>query len=86
MRSAGIVPKWIAPQHVMADCCVDEIGLRNRFTLPQSVRYAEGYQPERDDHDNPWASLSCSQCGSAIGLVHSEWPRPSTRWFPAQPR
>jgi hypothetical protein len=85
MRSAGIVPKWMAPLRVTADCCVDETGLRNRMALAESVRYTEGYRPERDDHDNPWAGLSCSRCGSAIGLAHPEWPCALTRWFPAKP-
>jgi hypothetical protein len=94
MRLAGVetgllTRPWLeipAPTlSVRADCCINEPELKSRFTLPESVRYEEGYQPERHYQDNPWAKLSGSQCGSAIDLVHSEWPRATIQWFPTKP-
>jgi len=85
MRMAGIVLKLLAPLKLMTDCCIYEAGLRERFPLSEPVRYLEGYDVERHDQDNPWARLECSECGSTIGLVHPEWPRPTTKWFPRKP-
>jgi len=93
MRMAGIVPRLIvkpllapAPSmNIKADCCINELELKRRFPVPESVRYQEGYSPERYYQDNPWATLSCSLCGSSMELVHSEWPRKDTRWFPSKP-
>lgn len=82
IRQAGIVPKLLKPLAVRADCCIRNAELRRYFTLPESVRYEEGYSPERYYQDNPWARLTCYACGSTIDLVHSEWPRPTTTWFP----
>ncbi|MEO7650968.1 MAG: hypothetical protein ABIZ80_10915 [Bryobacteraceae bacterium] len=94
MRVAGVAAKlhteWWRKESgpllkVKADCCVHESALRSQFALAESVRYAEGYQPERHHEDNPWAQLTCSACDSTIELVHSEWPRPATKWFPFKP-
>ena len=94
MRAAGVVPKMLEYPwqkdskpllRVRADCCVDQAGLRRRHTLAPSVSYQEGYQPERHEHDNPWAQLACAQCDSLIELVHREWPREKTMWFPGRP-
>ena len=85
MRQAGIVPKLIAPLNkVKADCCINEPELSSRFPRAASVRYTEGYRPERHYEDNPCARLTCSQCGSTIELVHPEWPRDNTKWFHAK--
>jgi hypothetical protein len=64
MRLGGAMPKLIALLSVKADCCINQPGLKNRFTLPECVHYEEGYEPERSANDNPWAKLSCSQCAS----------------------
>jgi len=93
MRTAGIAPRlivkpWLGPapsMNIQADCCIHETELRRRFPVPESVRYQEGYSPERYYQDNPWATLSCSLCGSSMDLVHSEWPRKDTHWFPSKP-
>ena len=68
---------------VRGDCRINEKILQQRFLLPESARYRTGYQPERSEFDGPWADLFCSTCDSKIELVHPEWPRPKTRWFPS---
>lgn len=92
MRTAGIAARlqtrsWkenYAPLAVIeADCRVNQAGLRRAFALPEFVSYVEGYSPERSQFDNPFARLLCTGCQSAIELVHPEWPRPATRWFPS---
>lgn len=94
MRLAGIVPRlraesWsvnAAPVHkIDADCCINEPELNRQFPLPPSVHYTQGYYPERHPLDNPWAQLTCSECDSNIELVHPEWPRTTTQWFPIKP-
>jgi hypothetical protein len=88
MRSAGIETRLLwqpgAPVvKVNADCRINETELRRRFAIERPVRYTMGYQPERHPDDNPWAQLACEECGSVIELVHPEWPRLATKWFPA---
>jgi hypothetical protein len=93
MRVSGIVPKvivkpWLGPApslNIRADCCINEPEVRQRYGLSESIRYQEGYMPERHPQDNPWATLSCPTCDSAMELVHREWPRKDTRWFPSKP-
>lgn len=94
MRLAGVAPKVIVKRwlpnygrsmNIKADCCINEPELRRQFAVAESVHYQEGYSPERHPQDNPWAKLSCSLCDSYMDLVHSEWPRKDTRWFPAKP-
>ena len=94
MRLAGIKTllftegwqKSFAPMpHIQADCRINGEELIRRYTLADSVNYREGYQPERHESDNPWAQLTCKACQSRIDLVHPEWPRAGTPWFPAPP-
>ena len=94
IRSAGIDARLMTASfeqrfaplaRVQADCRVNVDELKRQFPLPASVAYTEGYQPERSQYDNPWARLACSDCRSAIELVHPEWPRRTTQWFPAAP-
>jgi hypothetical protein len=77
-------PDAAALPHIRVDCRINESELKRQFILPESVSYQEGYQPERSEHDNPWATLSCGACQSAIDLVHPEWPHAETKWFPAE--
>lgn len=70
---------------VVADCSVNQAEMKRLFALPECVSYAEGYLPERSALDNPFARVNCIECRSTIELVHPEWPRPGTRWFPAEP-
>jgi hypothetical protein len=72
---------------VRADCRINEPELRREYSLPESIRYQEGYMPERSPYDNPWAELSCSQCAGSPGieLLHSAWGRETTKWFPREP-
>jgi hypothetical protein len=70
---------------VRGNCRINETTLYQRFPLPESVVYRTGYQPERAEHDNPWADLMCITCDSKIELVHPEWPQPATKWFPSNP-
>ena len=93
MRLAGIVPKLQVASwrenckplpKINADCCINELELRRQFSLADSVRYVEGYMPERAEHDNPWAELRCTACDSVIELVHSAHPNPITARFPKQ--
>ena len=67
---------------VRGDCSINQTALYQRFPLPESVVHRTGYQPERAEHDNPWADLICLTCDSKIELVHPEWLRPTTKWFP----
>jgi hypothetical protein len=91
MRLAGIELRRLAEPwnpvplaKVRADCCINEPALKQRFPFHESVRYTTGYQPERHPEDNPWAELACATCTSTIELVHPEWPRPTTKWFPEE--
>jgi len=78
--------KSFAPlPHIQAACRIFGVELLRRYALAGSVDYREGYQPERHESDNPWAQLACQACQSRIDLVHPEWPREDTRWFPAPP-
>lgn len=70
---------------VQADGRINLDALKLQFPFPDSVQYTEGYRPERSQYDNPWATLACSDCRSAIELVHPEWPRQTTQWFPSAP-
>jgi len=94
MRSRGIdlrlvMPPWekfvTIPMKVKGDCCINEAELWRQFAVPECVEHKTGYQPERSEFDNPWAALVCSSCASSIDLVHPEWPRKSTAWFPVAP-
>ena len=94
MRSRGIdlrlvMPPWekfvAIPMKVKGDCCINEAELWRQFAVPECVEHKTGYQPERSEFDNPWAALVCSSCASSIDLVHPEWPRKSTAWFPVAP-
>ena len=90
MRKAGIATRLLTTPwrelttlpSIEAKCCVNEADLRRRFALAESVRFEEGYQPERSEHDNPWATLQFQECGSSIQLIHSEWGRGQVPWFP----
>ncbi len=93
MRAAGIVPRRLTEpwyrgfaslSMVEADCRINQAELP-RFHLPGSVQYASGYSPERSEWDNPWARLTCGVCASRIDLVHPEYPRTTTVWFPSPP-
>ena len=95
MRVAGVVPRLLpeVPEpgygplaRVRADCRIHEPELRRRFTIVDSVRHLTGFYPERAEFDNPWAELCCSACSSAIELVHPQYPRPATAWFPSAPQ
>jgi hypothetical protein len=96
MRASGvdcrlIVASWKTETtplfRVRADCRINEPELRREYFLPESIRYQEGYMPERSAYDNPWAELACTECASSAGidLVHSEWGRATTKWFPRAP-
>jgi len=94
MRKAGIATRLLTTPwrelatlaSIQARCRVNEVELRYRFTLAPSVHYEEGYQPERHEHDNPWAALSCDQCQSRIDLIHPEQGPADIPWFLSEPR
>ena len=94
MRSAGIQTRLLtatwkenyAPlPKIQADCRINESELQRQFHIADPVRYQQGYQPERSEFDNPWASLTCTQCQSSIALEHPDRPRPGAKWFPQDP-
>jgi hypothetical protein len=91
IRQAGITPylfteAWepgsAAMPRIQVDCRINEVELQRRFPLAESVRYDEGYQPERHESDNPYARLYCTACQSSIDLVHPRYPGAQTKWFP----
>ena len=93
MRRVGIVTRRLTTPwkelatlpKIHAKCHLHEADLRYRMRLAPSVHYGEGYQPERHEHDNPWASLSCTQCGSSIDLIHPDTGPRDIVWFPSEP-
>jgi hypothetical protein len=73
MRRAGIRLRRAARGEVLAKCRVDAVALQHSFAiLAPPVRYAEFFQPERHEHDNPAAHLICDEHLSMIHLVHPE--------------
>jgi hypothetical protein len=94
MRRLGIAarlrttpwPELKALPAIDAKCHLNEGELRDRFQLFPSVLYQEGYQPERHEHDNPWASLSCRECQSRIDVLHPDTGGSGVPWFPSEPR
>lgn len=93
MRTTGVPVRLLIPSGyspvVMAACRVNETQLRRVFDLPESIYYAERYQPERSEWDNPRADIICAEClesdtsRSGIQVLHPDECREDTPWFPA---
>jgi len=95
MRMAGVdVHIYQASENlvmVKAACRINEAELKRVFALSESIYYAERYQPERSQWDNPRADIFCADClkiegaRSDINVLHGDECRDDTPWFPSPP-
>jgi len=95
MRMAGLDVQLLeisphAPT-VKATCRINEPAFQRMFAPPAWIYYSEGYQPERSEHDNPRADITCGEClrsdraRSDILVLHPDESRENTPWFPSPP-
>jgi hypothetical protein len=72
MRRTGIDLRRRGKAEVQANCRIDAVALQQGFALVPPARYAEFFQAERHEHDNPTAYLICDRHLSMIRVVHPE--------------
>ncbi|WP_031496802.1 hypothetical protein [Bryobacter aggregatus] len=95
MRAAGLeirVREYLSRAPILrVNCRIHEEALRKKFQLTPAIRYAEGYEPERSQWDNPRGDIICTDCiadprGQAdILVLHPDEERPDSPWFPSPP-
>jgi hypothetical protein len=95
MRHAGLDVRLLEASEyrpaIRAACRINEGALRQAFSLPDSISYREGYEPERYAFDNPRADLVCAICLQSnrtrcdILVLHPDEWRTDTPWFPVPP-
>jgi hypothetical protein len=95
IREAGIAtslvsefwrPNLATTPLVCASCQLNLAELRRRFGVAESVKYEEGFRPDRTAEDNPWATLTCGECRSSIEFIHPKEAPAGTPWFPSASR
>jgi hypothetical protein len=93
MRLAGIDMRLLELSElgpvIQARCRVNELELRRIFGLPASIKYVEGYEPDRGMYGNARADLVCGDCVETdrgrcdLLVLHPEQCVETTPWFPA---